>query len=343
MHGISMRTITRTATHAWVAGAALGCSGDAAGPSAGGDGAADARRATYSGWSVAQSVELASPGAHHSFNTGAAEGCPLTSRDGKKFFIASNRDGGRGLLDIWVSSRARTDDPWGPPVNAGEPVNSEFNDFCPMLARDGHTFYFVSNRPGGCGGTDIYVTRFRGNGSIDEPRNLGCHVNSPADEAGPVPVNEPGRGRVLYFSSVRAGGFAPDAPGAPGAPNGDSDLYSSEWHGGAFQARTLVPGVNSASSDGQPYIRSDALELFFYSNRPGAEGSDIYVATRGSAHAPWSTPVNLGPDVNSPAADTRPSLSADGMTLYFGSTIATGEGASDVYASTRQRLSGGKH
>lgn len=338
MQIISMSSIARAVACVGLAGAVLGCDGDPAAPDAAVAGAAEARRTAYSDWSPARSVELAPPGAHSNFNTQAAEGCPLTSRDGKKFFIASNRDGGRGLLDIWVSSRDRTDDPWGEPVNVGEPINSEYDDFCPMLARDGHTFYFVSSRPGGCGGTDIYVTRFRGDGSIDEPRNLGCDINSSANEAGPVPVNEPGRGRVLYFSSVRPGGFAPEAPGAP---TGDSDLYSSEWHGGGFGSPSLVAGVNSASNDGQPYIRDDALELYFYSDRPGAQSNDIYVATRGSAHARWSTPVNLGPNVNSPASETRPSLSTDGTVLYFGSTIATGEGANDVYVSTRQRLSGG--
>ena len=131
---------------------------------------------------------------------------------------------------------------------------------------------------------------------------------------------------------------------ASGALSGDSDLYSSEWHGGAFGPAALVPGVNSAAADGQPYIRDDALELFFYSNRPGAEGNDIYVATRASAHAPWSAPQNLGPNVNSAAAETRPSLSTDGTTLYFGSTrVVGGEGANDVYVSTRQRLTGKSH
>jgi hypothetical protein len=63
-------------------------------------------------------------------------------------------------------------------------------------------------------------------------------------------------------------------------------------------------------------------------------------ATRHSAHAPWSTPVNLGANINSSAAETRPSLSWDETTLYFGSTRAGGEGLSDVYASTRRRLRG---
>jgi hypothetical protein len=289
------------------------------------DGAALA--ADYSTWSPAATVEQSSPGAHANFNTSSGEGCPFVSRDGKKFFIASTRPGGLGGLDIWVSTRESADDAWGEPVNLGPPVNSSANDFCPTLARDGHTFYFVSTRQVGvqgedwCGGGDIYATRLRNDQSFDEPRNLGCQVNSAATEFSPFPLSERGSGPVLYFSSTR-----------PGLGDG-GDIYRSESHGGVFGPPELVPGINSAFDDGQPNLRRDGLEIFFYSNRPGpgAQGDDdIYVATRASVSDPWSTPVNLGPNVNTPAPDTRPSLSWDAMTLYFGS-------AGDIYMTTRRR------
>ena len=297
-----------------------------------------ARAGTDAGWSVAASIEQAPPGAHPTFNTAFLDGCPVTSRDGKAFYLASTRPGGLGGIDIWVSTRGSTDEPWGAPVNLGAPVNSEYNDFCPMPARDGHGFFFVSNRPGGCGGTDIYATRRRGDRGWDAPENLGCAVNSAADEAGPVPANEPGSGPVLYFSSTRAGGFAPEPAGAQA---GDSDLYRSEWHGGAFGRPALVLGVNSAAEDGQPYVRRDALELYFFSTRPGTLGAaDIYVATRTKARDAWTAPANLGPAINSAAAETRPSLSWDSATLYFGSTRAGGEGINDIYVATRERVTG---
>ncbi len=95
------------------------------------------------------------------------------------------------------------------------------------------------------------------------------------------------------------------------------------------------PGVNSAYEDGHPNVRRDALEIFFFSTRPGTLGmSDIYSATRARASEPWSTPVNLGPAVNSAAAESRPSLSWDGRTLYFGSS-RPGEGSSDIYVTRR--------
>ncbi|CAN5891715.1 MAG: ScyD/ScyE family protein [Gemmatimonadetes bacterium] len=289
----------------------------------------------HSAWSPATSIEDAPPGAHDNFNTAFLDGCPFPSRDGKMFFIASTRPGGLGGIDIWVSIRASVNDPWGEPVNVGAPINSEFNDFCPTLAPDGHTFFFVSNRPGGLGGSDIYVTRLRDGKGFDAPQNL-WRVNSAADEASPFPLHEPGVGPVLYFSSTRPGGFAPEAPDAT---VGDSDIYRSVALGRVFGPPELVPGVNSASEDGHPNVRRDGLEIFFFSNRPGDEGlgmSDIYAATRARTSDPWSIPVNLGPNVNSAAAESRPSLSWDGTTLYFGSTRPEGEGSTNSDVTTRQ-------
>jgi Tol biopolymer transport system component len=288
----------------------------------------------FSEWSPAVRVEE-QPGTNPAFNGSALDGCPFISRDERTLYMASNRSGGLGGIDIWVARRDSPDDPWGAPENVGSPVNSPANDFCPTIDRNDHALYFVSNRAGGCGGADIYVTRQRP-GGWDDPRNVGCTVNSAADEASPFPLPEPGKGKVLYFSSVRPGGFAADAPGAT---VGDSDLYVSERHGGGYGTPELVPGVNSAFEDGQPNVRRDGREIFFFSTRPGTLGmADIYAATRASAFDPWSAPFNLGRDVNSPdGAETRPSLSWDGTTLYFGSSRAGGEGSSDHYVTTRSR------
>jgi hypothetical protein len=289
----------------------------------------------FSGWSTATRVE-AQAGTDPAFNGPGLDGCPFISRNETTLYMASNRPGGLGGLDIWVARRPDADAPWGAPENVGAPVNSAANDFCPTIDRNDHSFYFVSNRAGGCGGADIYTTRLRPDG-WDEPENPGCHVNSTADEASPFPLPEPGKGKVLYFSSIRAGGFAADPAGATA---GDSDLYVSDRHDGSYGTPELVPGANTAFEDGQPNLRRDGRELFFFSNRPGTLGmADIYAATRASTADPWSTPVNLGPTVNSPdGADTRPSLSWDGMTLYFGSTRPGGDGSADHYVTTRERV-----
>ena len=294
---------------------------------------------TFGPWTTAVSVE-AGGGAHPSFNGAALDGCPFISRDGKTFFMASRRLTGsadaNNDINIWVSSRQGDGEPWGAPQLVGAPVSIDttaagappVNDFCPSLARDGHSFYFVSNRVGGCGGDDMYATRLRGSGGWDPVSNLGCDVNTIGNEASPFPLPQNHSGPVLYFSSTLTGA---------------GDIYLSKWHGGRFQGRELVAGVNTTSVEGQPNVRRDGLEIFFFSNRAGAIGgsNDIYAAARASTADVWSAPENLGASVNSAASETRPSLSWDGTTLYFGSTRTGGEGDSDIYVTTRARTAGG--
>ena len=279
----------------------------------------------YGSWSPALRVEEAPPGADPGFNGAFLDGCPFIARDGKSFYMARGPQyGGEGGIDIWVATRRHVDEPWGAPVNLGPELNSSANDFCPTLDRDGHRFFFVSNRPGGCGGDDIYTSRSGPHGWA-APVNAGCDTdggpNSAANEAGPSPLPERGEGQVLYFSSTRSAG---------------GDIYRSERQGGQYGLAELVAELSTASIEGQPNLRRDGLEIFFFSNRQG--NNDIYSATRASVTDPWSTPTNLGPTVNSSASETRPSLSWDGTTLYFGSNRPGGEGDSDHYVTTRERI-----
>ena len=281
---------------------------------------------SFSAWGPAVSLESV-PGANSELNTPSLDGCPILSRDGLQLYIASNRPGGLGGLDIWVAERASPDGPLGAPVNVGAPINSEYNDFCPSPLRDGQGFIFVSNRPGGCGGADIYLTRRHPVDGWEEPVNLGCEVNSGADEAGPVlSFAEPGP-PTLYFSSTRVGG------------PGGSNLYMSRMAGAwSFDPAELVPGVNSDYDDMQPSVSRDGRELVFASNRPGPGsqgGFDIWSASRDSIAGDWSAPVNLGPNVNSTANEIRAALSWKGTTLVFSSTRPGGEGMLDIYYATR--------
>ena len=74
----------------------------------------------YSAWSQAVRVESI-PGTHPDFNGVALDGCPFVSRDGRTFYMASTRSGGLGGIDIWVSTRASADDPWGEPATWARP------------------------------------------------------------------------------------------------------------------------------------------------------------------------------------------------------------------------------
>lgn len=260
------------------------------------------------------------PGTHPDVNTPYVEGCPMQSPSGLRFYMASNRPGGLGGLDVWMSSRETRDDPWGEPVNLGSPVNSSADDFCPSPARRGRLL-FVSTRDGGCGAGDIYQTRRRDGVFAGPVRNLGCDLNSAAGEASPSLV-EAGRRPMLFFSSNRAGGFAADAVGA--VP--DSDLYVSTLRAGGWTTPSLAEGLNTAAEDARPNVRRDGLFVVFDSTRPGTLGGpDIYVATRTGRHAAWSAPTHLPAPINSAASESRASLSSDGTTMYFGSNRPGGE------------------
>jgi Tol biopolymer transport system component len=271
-------------------------------------------------------------GTSSDLNTASLEGCPIVSPDGLSLYFASDRPGGLGGLDIWVARRQSSSTPFGTPVNVGAPVNSEKDDFCPSPMAE-NWFFFVSTRPGGCGDSDIYATRRVGEHGWWQPLHLGCHVNSPGQEASPYLLihKESGR-KLLYFSSNQPGGFAPDT----GPP--DADIYVSQLTAVGFGPARLVPGLNTAANDARPNLRPDGLEIVFDSNRPGTlGGQDIYTATRANVHRPWSEPFNLGPVVNTAAMETRASLSWDGTSLYFGSNRPGGEGSTDIYVAARTK------
>jgi hypothetical protein len=101
----------------------------------------------------------------------------------------------------------------------------------------------------------------------------------------------------------------------------------------------LGPPVNTSVSDGTPCISPDGLSLYFTSNRPGGSGGhDLWIASRSSKDDAWSSPTNLGPKVNSPSLDYFPSISADGLSLFFYSARGGGRGQGDIWVTTRSNL-----
>jgi Tol biopolymer transport system component len=83
---------------------------------------------------------------------------PAVSHDGREILIASNRVGTFGAQDLWASTRNAVGGPWTAPVNLGTVINSSFNDNFPSLSSDRETLFFSSDRPGGTGGSDIYIS-----------------------------------------------------------------------------------------------------------------------------------------------------------------------------------------
>jgi hypothetical protein len=284
---------------------------------------------SFSPWAPALNAEAAL-GTSEQLNSASLDGCPIQSPDGLSLYMASNRprfDGDpRTDLDIWVARRESTDAPWGAPQNLGAPINSTADDFCPTPVR-GRGLFFVSRKVVSgvtCGQGDIYFARLNPTHGWGTPRHLGCNAeggpNSTLDEQGPSYV-ETDAGTFLFFSS------GPDIYASRRGPDGN-------FGRGVAQAE-----LNSGASDIQPSVRKDGLEVVFASNRIAEAGQDIWASTRSRADDPWSAPVNLGPAVNTTANETRPSLSWDATTLYFGR--ATALTPADIFVTTRTRTTGG--
>jgi outer membrane protein OmpA-like peptidoglycan-associated protein len=132
-------------------------------------------------------------------------GQPFVSIDGKRLYFTSNMPGGLGDTDLYYVTI--NDGHYGKPVNLGPTVNSKFKEYTPYV--DGNIIYYSSNRPGGMGGFDIYMTKL--DETIEVPINLGKPMNSRGDDISFIIDNEKQKG---YFSSNRRGGI------------GDDDIYS---------------------------------------------------------------------------------------------------------------------
>lgn len=264
-------------------------------------------------------------------NSTSIDGCPFISKDELSLYYASNRPGGKGNLDIYVTKRESVDDSWGTPENLGDNINSSSAELCPTLTTSGRFLFFVSDRPGGCGGQDLYVSR-RGNkrndSTWDPPANLGCQVNSLFNDFTPTLFEDDNGTVTLYFSSSRPGG------------QGGTDIYASTLReDDTFGPAAPVAELNTEKDDQRPNIRRDGLEMFFDSNRSGsiAGSSDLWVSTRSTTSELWSVPANLA-SVNSESLEGRPSISFNRKTLYFMSNRPGGSGNIDLYVTTRAKL-----
>lgn len=124
---------------------------------------------------------------------------PTLSADGQTLYFVSDRPGGKGGTDIYVSTR--TSEGWRKAQNVTD-INSKSDEMSPILALDGNTFSFASNRVGSLGGFDIFFTKKNGK-EFSAPTNAGSPINTAYDELFYVPVQNT---KQAYLSSNRAGG-----------------------------------------------------------------------------------------------------------------------------------------
>jgi Tol biopolymer transport system component len=234
---------------------------------------------------------------------------------------------------LWIPLSAKPFSDWTGPENVGAAVNTVFNEQHPALSPDGLSLYFVSDRPGGAGGFDLYAAH---RASVDAPWDDPIPIeplNSAASEF--APAFDPG-GHLLFFGSERAGGC------------GGRDLWVSfradkRDDQGWEPPVNLGCTVNSAGfDDGPTFFEDDETglgTLYFISNRAGGRGDrDVWITAR-SWDGSFSAPVNVS-ELNSAASDSRPGIRRDGLEILFtsqrpGSVPVNGVPSSDLWTSTR--------
>lgn len=262
-------------------------------------------------------------------NSSVLDSGPAITPDGLSLYFYTTRPGGFGGNDIWVTHRTTASSAWGTPVNLGATINTSKAEIVPAFSDDGHWMFFASDRPGGYGLYDIYVS-WRADTSDDfaweAPVNLGPTVNTQWNDNGTGYFANGGH-PILFFGSDRRGGL------------GGTDLYMTALGAeGTWGTPSHITELSSTGNDNRPQIRTDGLEIFLYSDRPGGAGTDIWTATRASTDAAWSTPTTLGSPVNSSLTELHPYLSLDALTLFFSSARAGGSGNLDLHVSTRTQL-----
>ena len=128
-------------------------------------------------------------------NTKFYESHASISADGKKLYFTSNRDGGQGGLDIYITEKDATGE-WGVAANIGAAINTPYNEDNPFITKNDSTLYFSSEGHSSIGGFDIFKSLKVGN-VLKTPQNLGYPINTTDDNKFFQPVNN---GLNAYYS-----------------------------------------------------------------------------------------------------------------------------------------------
>ncbi|MEN9598235.1 MAG: hypothetical protein RL596_546, partial [Bacteroidota bacterium] len=191
------------------------------------------------------------------------KGAITVSQDGEWMLFAGRfAEQGYGNFDLYMSYY--TPQGWSEPQNMGTAINTDFWESSPAISPDKRTLYFSSNRPGGYGGRDLYVSYRKANGSWTPAVNMGPTINTAGDELAPYIHAD---NQTLYFTSDGLAGY------------GGSDLYvlrkntKGEWG----VPENLGYPINTIENEGSLAVSADGLTAFYASDRADSRGQlDLY-------------------------------------------------------------------
>ena len=196
-------------------------------------------------------------------NEEPSKGAINISQDGEWLIFAGNFPGkGSGSFDLYISYN--TPQGWSEPINLGATINTEFWETSPSLSPDKNALYFSSTRPGGYGGSDLYVSYRLPNGKWSAAQNMGGAINTKGDELAPFIHAD---NNTLYFTSN----------GLPGY--GGSDIYVTrkDTSGNWGMPENLGYPINTIENEGSLFVASDGVTAYYASDRADTRGGlDLY-------------------------------------------------------------------
>lgn len=214
------------------------------------------------------------------------------------------------------------------PVNLGDSINTNAEEYLPMLTADQQTIVYTRRKPKpvqrqGIGSNNLEEDFFISTRSGTDwllARPLGPPINTPLNEGGQC-ISPDGKS-IYYTGCDRAEGL------------GSCDIYYSKKTGNSWsEPVNLGSRVNSKEWDTQPTISFDGNTLYFTSSRPGGSGgSDIWKCLKGPDGS-WGTAVNAGNIINTAGNENSPFIHTDNQTLYFSSNGHPGMGDQDLFLS----------
>jgi Tol biopolymer transport system component len=239
------------------------------------------------------------------------------TQDMLEMFFLSDRDGGLGRGDVWMTTRSTVSDPWSSPTVVAA-LNSSSKEESPAISADGTTLWVASDRSGGAGGLDIWVSTLGSNGMWSSPSPVS-QLNTSGDE---FPRPPGSHGLVMPLS------WRHDS----NTPYQIFFASRSSTSSGAWSSPVTVPSVDNANLDDDGFLTDDGTTLYFSSDRLNGT-QDLFVTQRPTPDADFGAAIPLEGLNTSTAAERDPWVSPDGHEIYF--TSDRGGGRLRIYHATR--------
>ncbi|MEA3443126.1 MAG: OmpA family protein, partial [Bacteroidota bacterium] len=217
------------------------------------------------------------------------------------------------------------------PVNMGDAVNSEFNDYMPSISADEEVLVTTVELPlepnmpqySNKRVQEDFFISYKNNGIWSKAVNMGKPINTPRNEGAQTVSSD---GRIMLFTSC----FRDDCIGR------SCDIFFTVKNKYGWEPpRNIGKPINTHAWESQPSLSSNGKCIYFTSGRPGGYGGkDLWKSELGN-DGYWQEPVNLGSEINTKHDEVSPFMHPDNQTLYFASNGHVGMGGFDLFQTKK--------